>query len=48
MCLTNLVGLYNRGVELVDKGRAAGVLYLNLCKSFDSVVHNILVSGQMD
>ena len=43
-CLTNLVAFYNGVTELLNEGKAAVVIYVDLSKALDAVLRDILVS----
>ncbi|KAJ7424274.1 rna-directed dna polymerase from mobile element jockey-like [Willisornis vidua] len=41
--LKKMVAFYDRVTELKEKGRATDIIYLDLCKALDTVLHDILV-----
>lgn len=40
-CLKNLVAFYNGVTALLEKGRATDIIYQELHKAFDTVLHNL-------
>lgn len=47
-CLSNVIAFYDGMEGWVDEGRAVEVAYLDFCKAFGTVFHNILVGETGD
>jgi len=47
LSLTNLVAFCDGVMAAVNNGGSADVVYLDLCKAFDMVVHHVLISSDI-